>query len=109
MQIWVGEPTCDGQWYTEKPGADGYGPIPGRQRSAVNQKQVMYKFYKKPMAATLTMLARSAIAEGTKVATASAELLRRLKRTSTYLGTETVEDILMKYMDDLAAMGFPYH
>ena len=54
------------------------------------------------------MLARSAIAEGTKVATASAEIQRRLKRTSTYLGTGTHETILRKYMDDLAAMGFPH-
>ena len=60
------------------------------------------------MAATLTMLARSAIAEGTKVATASAEIQRRLKRTSTYLSTGTHERILRKYMDDLAAMGFPH-
>ena len=52
------------------------------------------------------MLARSAIAEGTKIATASSEILRRLKRTSTMVGTDRFEAIIRKYMDDLAAMGF---
>ena len=54
------------------------------------------------------MLARSAIPEGSKVATVSAEIIRRLKRTSTYLGTGVFEQIIRKYMDDLAAMGFSH-
>ena len=58
------------------------------------------------MSAKLTMLARSALPNNCKVATASAEVLRRLKRTSTALSQETVERILMDYMDDLCGMGY---
>ena len=79
--------------------------IPGRQETD-QTKQVMYKFYKKPMAATLTMLARSALPENCKVSTASSKIQRRLKRSSLHLSGAEVEETLAKYMDDLAAMGF---
>ena len=58
------------------------------------------------MAAKITMLARSALPSNTKVATASAEILRRIKRSSTALSQEEVEKILVDYMDDLCGMGY---
>ena len=58
------------------------------------------------MAAKLTMLARSALPSNTKVATASAEILRRIKRSSTALSQGDVEKILVDYMDDLCGMGY---
>ena len=58
------------------------------------------------MSSKLTMLARSALSNNCKVSTASAEVLRRLKRTSTALNQETVEQILKDYMDDLCGMGY---
>ena len=107
MEIWVGRPTASGPWYKAEMSKQGE-TVPGRQRSPSQHRQVLYRFYKKPMAATLTMLARSAIPEGSKVATVSAEIIRRLKRTSTFLGTGVFEQIIRKYMDDLAAMGFSH-
>ena len=58
------------------------------------------------MAAKLTILSRSAIPTNTKVSTASEEILRRLKRSSTALGQDEIEEILINYMDELAGMGF---
>ena len=54
----------------------------------------------------LCILARSAVPEQTKVATAVAEILRRWKTTSCQLGTQAFEDITRTYMDNLCAMGY---
>ena len=101
-EVWIGEPESDGPWYTMGQRPDEV--IPGRRHA--EQKRIMYSFYKKPMAAKLTMLSRSALSSNCKVATASAEVLRRLKRTSTAISKDRYEEILMEYMDDLAGMGY---
>ena len=101
-EVWIGEADCDGPWYTAEERAGEV--IPGRPD--VVQQQVMYSFYKKPMAARLTMLSRSALSNNSKVATVSAEVVRRLKRTSTAISRTKYEEILMGYMDDLAGMGY---
>ena len=59
------------------------------------------------MATKLNMIARTALSETCKVATATAEVLRRLKRTSTFLGGSTFKETLTEYMDDLTGMGYP--
>ena len=102
-EVWVGEPTNDGPWYEMEDRAKEL--IPGRPTTAP-VRQVIYRFYKKPMASRLTMLARSALQNNSKVATASAEITRCLKRTSTALGMRENEVVLMRYMDELAGMGF---
>ena len=71
-QLWVGQPEKDGPWYDEEGAPGDHG-----DKSKVEYHTVLYKFYKKPMAARLTTLARSAAPESSKVATATAEVLRR--------------------------------
>ena len=58
------------------------------------------------MASRFTILKRSAVPEGTKLATATAEFNRRLKRTSTLIGRKEQERILEEYVDDLRGMGY---
>ena len=58
------------------------------------------------MANPLVILARSAVPEGTKVATMVAEIKRRWKNTWEGASTQTYEAITMKFMDNLAAMGY---
>ena len=100
-QMWIEEGETDGPWYGGEGGADEL--IPG---VTSKHRQVLYKFYKKPMAAKLTMLARSALPSNCKVANASAEIQRRLKRMSTAISQEVVEEIIATYMDDLCGMGY---
>ena len=59
------------------------------------------------MSNPLTMLRRSAMPESTKVATTASEILRRWKCTSENLGSDSFERITVRYMDNLAAMGYP--
>ena len=101
-QLWVGQPTKNGPWYTgdEAPGDNG------DMGTSKVEYTVLYKFYKKPMAAILTTLARSAAPESSKVSTATAEVIRRWKNTSTLLSKEEFERITLDYSDDLSAMGF---
>ena len=75
-----GKSEADGPWYEMEERAGEV--IPGFPSTDTGVRQVMYSFYKKPMAARLTMLAKSALNNKTKVATVSAETLRRLKRTT---------------------------
>ena len=52
------------------------------KKEGKGSKCIRYCFHKKPRANKLRILKRSAIQEGTKVATATAEFLRRWKLTS---------------------------
>ena len=67
----------------------------------------MYRFYKKPMAFHFTIIRKSSIAENLKVAIASAEIQRRLKRTSTMIGKHDQERIILEFVDNLLRMGYP--
>ena len=50
---------------------------PGQEGKTTARSTIMYSFYSKPMANLLTILKRSAMPEGTKVATVTAEIMRR--------------------------------
>ena len=63
-------------------------------------------FYSKPVTNPLTILQRSAMPEGTKVATFSNEVTRRLKTSSTSLSRTTMENILGELLDNLGGMGY---
>ena len=90
-QIWVGPPSADGKWYQE---TEEDEEVPGKlMEDQVEYNTVLYKFYKKPMAAKLTTLARSAAPERSKVATAVAEVLRRWKNTSTLISRREFEEV----------------
>ena len=54
----------------------------------------------------LTILERSAMPEGVKVATFSSEILQRQNTTSTGISQEETEEILLDMMDDLTDMGY---
>ena len=81
------------------PGAN-VEPISGQMRIP------LYKFYQKPMKNRITILQISAMSDSLKKATFSAEIIRRLKNTSLYIGKEENEVILQDLMDDLTAMGY---
>ena len=78
---------------------------PGNKWSHPEKMTLVYAFYKKPMAAKLSILERSAMPSQMKVVTMSAEVPRRLKATSLGVSREETEGILIRFMDDLAAMG----
>ena len=81
-QIWIGPPSAKGKWFSDKDTEKE--TVPGIE-SGEGAHTLLYKFYKKPMSSPFTILQRSSVPEGIKVATASSELMRRLKRTSTLL------------------------
>ena len=69
----------------------------------------MYSFfthYRKPMARATSLLSRTAMPEGMKVATATQEFIRRLKNTSRLLDPTHMEEELEKYCADLKRGGF---
>ena len=78
-QLWVEVPSQQQEaWY----GHDAEGQVvPGTKRRG-ETSQIMYKFYSKPVTSKMTILRRSAMPEGLKVATTSQDILRRLKTTS---------------------------
>ena len=51
---------------------------------------------------------RSAVGEGTKVATTSDEIMRRIKTTDTFTSGRDMKEILTEYMDNLIGMGYSY-
>merc|ERR1711954_282860 len=82
---------------------------PGQQwNHSLEKETVMYEFYKKPVAAKLSILQRSAMPERMKVSTMTAEILRRLKYTSLGVGRDQQERILKDFMNDLTAMGYSH-
>lgn len=83
MEVLVGRPTCDGPWWSnQREETPGDQKIPGIHPTT-KEPQVLYRFYKKPMAATLTMLSRTALSSQCKVSTATSEIIKRINRTST--------------------------
>ena len=54
-------------------------------------------------------LQKSGIPEGSKRATASQEILRRLKNTSRELGAEIITEILTDYMGELTMGGYTFN
>ena len=107
MQIGVGSRESNGPWFdfkaTEDKVAPGIGaPTPEEKE----QHQVTYRFYSKPMANPLVILARSGIPEGTKIATMASELKGRRKNTWEWAAKETYEATTSLFMDNLAAMGY---
>ena len=72
-----------------------------------NRRVILYSFYKKPVANSSTILARSAITEKMKASTFSNEILRRLKITSTLVDIFRTEEIITNFIGELEAMGYP--
>ena len=68
---------------------------------------VLFQFYKKPMSNQTPNLMRSGLPEGSKRATVTNEIHRRLKNTSRELETSIVSKILREYMDELERGGYP--
>ena len=62
----------------------------------------MYTFYQKSMVTKANMLQRSAVMEGTKVSTASAEYRRRWKNMSLQVNNNEFEKVTQDYSNDLA-------
>ena len=54
----------------------------------------------------LTVMSGSPLPEGTKVATATQEILRRLKASSLDIEQREMEEILITLMDDLNTIGY---
>ena len=71
----------DGELFREE---EGYKP-PGEKNDGKTQEGIMYVFYRKPMATPFGILSRSAMNQNTKVSTASSELKRRWKNTTSYV------------------------
>ena len=94
-KIWFGDRKGGHSWYL---GGECHGKGEG--------KCLMYSFYSKSMTNPLGILKRSVLAEGTKVSTASAEILRRLKTFSIHANKFMVEETLIEYMDNLLGMGY---
>ena len=79
------------------------GEVHGRAEGSA----IQYMFYSKPMTNPLSILRRSALAEGSKVSTAASEVMRRLKNCSENVDKKTVEEVLQRYADNLIGMGYP--
>ena len=70
------------------------------------RRVILYKFYRKPMAAEVPNLETSAAPNSQKIATVSQEILRRMKNTSLDLPPSVIEDVLRRYMDELKEGGY---
>ena len=68
---------------------------------------IKYQFYKKSMASKTNNLFRGGIPLGSKIATGTQEVIRRLKNTSREIDHNTVKDIIMEYMRELREGGYP--
>ena len=66
----------------------------------------MYKLFKKSIASPFTVMSRSKVPEATKVALASSEIMRRLKRTSTQLGRKEFETVILEFTGDMLGSGY---
>ena len=96
--VWYGDKRSKEKWF------HGDGVVPGGEGD--QGRCIQYLFYQKSMTNKLGILKRSAISEGTKVSTACAEVMRRLKNTSMFASREQVEEVLTEYMDNLIGMGY---
>ena len=104
MQVGVAKRESNGPWFSKEGTNDT--TTPGKELPTEDVELIRYEFFSKPMAYPLVILARSAIPEGTKVATMVAEIKRRWKNTWEGASTQIYEAITMKFMDNLAAMGY---
>ena len=68
---------------------------------------ILFEFYKKPMASRTNNLFRGGIPLGSKIATGTQEVIRRLKNTSRELEPCRIEEILSNYMQELREGGYP--
>ena len=73
MQVGVSKRESNGPWFSNEETEELL--TPGKESPEEAEiEQVGYEFYAKPMANPLVILARSAIPEGTKVATMASEI-----------------------------------
>ena len=99
-RMWFGPSASEGELFQTPEGL----AAPGTREEPRNE--VRYQFFKKPMASPISILQRSAMMEGCKVATASAEFRRRWKNSSESTSREVFEKITRDYVNDLLGMGY---
>ena len=81
--------------------------IPGKgEILAARNQTIQYEFFKKTKATRLTILQCSAVSVLTKVITMVSEILKRWKRTSENLSSESFRIITRQLMNYLLAMGY---
>ena len=71
-------------------------------------KIILFSFYKKPIANRCSNLARAGLPEGSKVATATAEVLGRMKNVYRELPHDELDKVLLEYMTELHHGGYPH-
>ena len=72
----------------------------------IEDKIVMYSFYKKACASPFTIMKRSAIGESTKRTSIFQEGIRRLTNTSLKVPKETIVNIMAEYSNMLRLSGY---
>ena len=93
------------QWYTGGHATDQ--ETPGTQwKHRSDRHTIPYKFYTKPVTNSITTLQRSVMQENMKVATFFNEIIRRLKTSSTGVGSRTRRGSLGQMMGDLETIGY---
>ena len=70
-------------------------------------KVIVYTFYKKPMSNRTSNRYSSAMPDSMKIATTANEIHRRLRNCSRDLPYEIMDRVLINYMDELKAGGYP--
>ena len=87
---------------------DGYLPTLDTKLKLTSDQpsQVIYKFYKKPMASCLGILKTSALSEQIKSSTATQEFIRRLKNTSEHVEQPEINNTLEEYISQLYMSGY---
>ena len=103
VQIWLG---------LEQPTAQIHPQIaakncPQKQRSETPSRVILFRFYKKPMASRQNNRYSAGIPDGSKIATATQEVIRRYKNTSRDLPENHIEEVLLDYFQELRECVYP--
>ena len=103
IQLWLGVPQ------REKSISPHIDPdAPKILKTGSLSKIILFSFYKKPMANRCSNLARAGLPEGSKVATATAEVLGRMKNVYRELPHDELDKVLLEYMTELHHGGYPH-
>ena len=91
-------PTLDFEMWFQKDGKKNEG-----------RKKILYRFYEKPMNTPFSIMKKSAMPEGGKVASLSQEVVRRMLNTSEMLDQNERDQILNNYTKKLFHSGYEKH
>ena len=103
LRLRVGKWKAEGPWFVHDTPKE---LVPRKGDPENKAPQIEFLFYKKPMANRISILKRSALSEGTKVASMTSKLLRRLKNTWEGASQQEYEETIIQFMDDLNGMGY---